>query len=406
MCIFVKTFLLFLIDFQARRDMEKGPNAIDGFLSPDDTKIMKGIAIICMLMHHLWFFPTRIAGGPLESLFTIFNMPATTYLGLFGKICVPMFFFFGGYGVYKSCYGQKYDVLGRLKKLYFSYWKVFLIFIPIGFLFFSSQTPYCTDAFIYTRFDVFSTRELISNFLAFSSTYNREWWFLISYAFALVSFPLVRAIIDRHSARMNIFIVIVVSLLFAHVFPGLKKVEVLGILGNSHMYVNFFCQIAPYAACFWMGAVVARNGLLDRLNESAKKNKILNPITDIAAWVVVVFLRQSQLGDIFDVFYIPVLTVASMDMLNRLKILKKGVLFLGRKSTSMWLIHPFFCYYFGFPAKIVAAPRLAILSLLILIVMTYIVSVLLDLFWKGIGFVYQRILLLRNLFNRPGVSGE
>ena len=115
MCIFVKTFLLFLIDFQARRDMEKGPNAIDGFLSPDDTKIMKGIAIICMLMHHLWFFPTRIAGGPLESLFTIFNMPATTYLGLFGKICVPMFFFFGGYGVYKSCYGQKYDVLGRLK---------------------------------------------------------------------------------------------------------------------------------------------------------------------------------------------------------------------------------------------------------------------------------------------------
>lgn len=389
-----------------RVNMEKGPNAIDGFLSPDDTRVMKGIAIICMLMHHLWYFPTRLVGGSLKSLFTVFDVPSTTYFGLFGKICVPMFFFFGGYGIYKRYYGQKYDLLGRLKKLYFIYWKVFLVFIPIGFLFFSSQVPYCIDAFVYTRFDVFSTRELISNFLGFSSTYNREWWFLISYAFALISFPLIRAIIDRHSARTNIFIVIVVSLLLVNVFPSLKKVEVLGMLGNSHMYVSFFCQVAPYAACFWMGAVVARNGLLSRLSESAKNNGILNPITDIAAWVVVIFLRQSQLGEAFDIFYIPVLTVATMNLLNRVKILKRGFGQLGRQSTSMWLIHPFLCYYFGIPAKIVTAPRYAILSLLVLIAMTFIVSVLLDYLWKGIGFVCQKVLLLRNIFNRPGVSGE
>ena len=386
--------------------MERGQNLIDDFLSPEDTKVMKSFAIICMLMHHLWFFPSRLAGGPLESIFTIFNMPATSYLGYFGKICVPMFFFFGGYGVYKRYYGQKYDLLGRLKRLYFVYWKVFLVFIPIGFLLFSSQTPYCTDAFIYTRFNTFSTKELISNFLGFSSTYNREWWFLISYAFALISFPLIRAIIDRYSARINIFIVIIVSLLFANIFPGLKRVEVLGILGNSHMYINFFCQIAPYAACFWMGAVVARNGLLSRLSESAKKNGILNPITDIAAWVVVIFLRQSQLGEIFDIFYIPVLTVATIDLLSRVKVIKKGFGLLGCQSTFMWLIHSFFCYYFGALAKIVTAPRYAILSLLVLIVMTYIASVLLDYLWKGIGFVYQKVLLLRNLFHRPGVSGE
>ena len=386
--------------------MQKNPNAIDNFLTPDDTKIMKGIAIICMLLHHLWFFPNRIPGGAFPSLFNIFNSPAVTYFGIFGKICVPMFFFFGGYGVYKSSFGKPYDVVGRLKRLYFAYWKVFLVFIPIGFLFFSSQFPYCADPFIYSRFDKFALRELLSNFLGFTSTYNREWWFLISYVFALLTFPFIRAIIDRHSARRNVFIVIVVSLLFAHIFPGLKTVPALGVLGNSHLYVRMFCQIAPYAACFWMGAVVARNGLLDRLNDSAKQHGLLNPFADILAWCFVIVMRQNEVGDIFDIFFIPVLTVASMDLLNRIKFLKKGIWHLGLKSTSMWLIHPFFCYYFGPMAKLVAYPRYAVPSLLILIATTYLASVLLDYVWMGLGLVYKKMSSVRISFKQSGVPGE
>ena len=386
--------------------MQKSPNEIDNFLTPDDTKIMKGIAIICMLLHHLWFFPNRIPGGGVEGIFTLFNAPATSYLGIFGKICVPMFFFFGGYGVYKSSYGKPYDIVGRLKRLYFAYWKVFLVFIPIGFLFFSSQEQYCNDPFISTRFNNFVPRELLSNFFGFTSTYNREWWFLISYVFALISFPLIRAVIDRYSARINLFIIVIVSLLFAHIFPGLKTVTALGVLGHSHMYLRFFCQIAPYAACFWVGAIVARNGLFDRLHGSMKQHGLLNPLVDIAVWCMVIVMRQNEVGDIFDVFFIPVLTVASMDLLNHVKLLKKGIWYLGRQSTSMWLIHPFFCYYFDVPAKIVAAPHYAIPSLLVLIAMTYIASVLLAYFWKGVGFVYRKGNSVKISFKHFGASRE
>ena len=196
--------------------MEKGIIHTDNFLSVDDTRIMKAIAICCMLMHHLWSFPARVAVKPLENFFTIFGMPSTLYLGFFGKICVPMFFFFGGYGVYKRTLGKKYDVVLRLKKLYFAYWKVFVIFIPIGFLFFSNQTTYCSEPFLCNRFAKLATKELISNFLGFTSTYCREWWFLISYAFALVCFPFVRAIIDRFSAWANIAIAIVVTILLRY----------------------------------------------------------------------------------------------------------------------------------------------------------------------------------------------
>ena len=180
----------------------------------------------------------------------------------------------------------------------------------------------------------------------------------------------------------------------------------LGVLGNSHMYLRFFCQIAPYAACFWMGAIVARNGLFDRLHNSAKQHGLLNPLADIAIWCMIIVMRQNEIGDIFDVFFIPVLTVVAMDFLSHVRLLKKGFWYLGRQSTFMWLIHPFFCYYFGVPAMIVAYPRYAIPSLLVLIVMTYFASVLLEYFWKGFGFVYRKANSVNIHFKHFGASGE
>jgi len=39
--------------------------------SREDTKVMKGIAVFLMLMHHLWTFPNRIYGGELLFRFWI-----------------------------------------------------------------------------------------------------------------------------------------------------------------------------------------------------------------------------------------------------------------------------------------------------------------------------------------------
>jgi len=88
--------------------------------------------------------------------------------------------------------------------------------------------------------------------------------------------------------------------------------------------------------------------------------------------------------------------------------------FLTRDDTKIMkgivilfmLIHSFFCYYFNVPAKIVAYPKYAIPSLMLLVVMTYIASVLLGYFWKGIGFVYRKGHSVRVNFKRFGASGE
>ena len=328
----------------------------DRFLSVNDTIAMKAIAILFMLMHHLWTFPDRIAGGPLENILHFSNFPLTVHIGVFGKICVSIFFFLGGYGLYKKYFGKRYNLAERLKKLYFAYWKIFVIFVPIGFIFFSNQNAYCPDAGVYAAFSQFSIKEFLLNVTGIESTYNKEWWFLINYAIALVLFPLIRKIVDRFSVGVNISIVVLVTILLTDIFP--------------------------YAACFWMGAIVAKHSLFDKLSKFIPQNKGWSTIIDISVWLFVIVLRQKITGDQLDILFVPLITIASIDFVSRLNFLKKCLTPLGKQSTNMWLIHTFFCYYFGVTAKIVAAPRYAIPALIILFAMSYAASVLVDKFWK------------------------
>ena len=364
---------------------------MDKFLSRDDTKVMKAIAIILMLAHHLWILPERIAGGSLRYVFQIFGQSSIVYLGWFGKICVSLFFFLGGYGIYISSYGKKYDVISKLKGLYFSYWKVFVIFIPMGFLFFRNQPAYCENHGIYARFENFSVAEFLANITGIDISYTSEWWFLTSYVFAILSFPVIRGMVEKHSARRNILSVIIASIVVTNVLPAIGNIEAIGSLNNNYLYAKLFCQSSPYIASFWMGAVVAENGLLDRLNESLEKNHLLNPCMDIIIWAICIYFRQTGIGDSFDIIYIPFLIVTSKDLLERVPHIRKIFLHIGKESTNMWLIHPFFCYYFYPFVKIVVAPRWALPSLFILIVMSYLASVMVDYIWKGILYIPKRI---------------
>lgn len=359
-------------------DNNSGDRA-DKFLTRDGTKIMKAIAIILVFMNHLWLFPDRLAGGQLKSLFTIFGMSSIEYFSHFARISLSIFFFIGGYGTYIGCRGKQYDVVDRIKKLYFKFWKVFVVFIPIGFLFFSRQRNYCESAQVCSKFANFYLQEFIGNFLGIISTYNEEWWFLFAFVVAIASFPILRAIVERFSLIVNIYILLIGSLLMLYVFPAIGAIEELGNLNRSFLFTRFFCQIpTPY----WMGIIVAKFGLLDRIKAALVKGKMLNPFMDVCIILMIFYLRQIEfLGD-FDVFYVPVFIVVCVDLIDRIAIVKKLFVAIGSQTTNMWLIHSFFCYYFYYAARIVTFTGWAVPSLITLIIMAYIASICLDYFWS------------------------
>lgn len=365
---------------------------MDCSFSREDTKAIKGVAVTLMLMHHLWGFPKRILGGELTYFITVFGQSSISYLGAFGKLCVSLFFFLGGYGMYKLAQQKRLDITLHIKKLYISYWKVFLIFIPIAFLFFSNQPIYCESEEICTRFSEFSFQSLFSNFLGFSDSYNSEWWFFRSYIVAILTFPMVRKVINKFSFSLNIFIIIVLTIGVSTVFPALGNLEILGQLKNNYLYTTIFCQSAPFIASFWSGALMSKDNSLEALAQSLSAHHMFSPLHNIFFLGVIVFARTTAIGSQLDFLYAPLFIICCTNLLHLFHPLRTVFLMLGKQSTNMWLIHSFYCYYFYQIAKIVVAPRYAILSLIILIVMSYISSVLLSAFWDLVQKIYVSLM--------------
>lgn len=359
----------------------------DRFLSREDTKVLKGIAVLLMLTHHLWGFPQRIAGGELRGLVTLFDISGPYFVAIFAKICVSTFFFLGGYGTWMSSRNGSYDAAGRIKGLYLSFWKVFFLFVPLALLFFRNQSVYCADAAVCNRYADVSWTILFRNLFAVDVTFNSEWWFLLSYAVALMLFPAIRGVIEKHTAKWNLFFVALVSI----VSSALYRAENLQWLKEDWLFSAIFCQPAPYISCFWMGMVCAKDGLLDRLQEGLKKNGLLNPVADVGLLFAVVFLRTRAIGDGPDLFFVPVVCVVTVDFLARMQPVRRFFLQMGRRSTNMWLIHTFFCYYFGAVSKLVTVTGWALPSLVTLVILTFAASVGVDWFWMQAGKLYRRI---------------
>lgn len=87
---------------------------------------IKGVAILCMVLFHLFGFPERI-----PTSVQWMGMPIIKAL----QICVPIYLFMAGYGL--QCIVAKGTVtwmsIGkRLKKLYLSFWWVAIPFISVG----------------------------------------------------------------------------------------------------------------------------------------------------------------------------------------------------------------------------------------------------------------------------------
>ncbi len=124
---------------------------------------------------------------------------------------------------------------------------------------------------------------------------------------------------------------------------------------------------------------------------------LLNPLIDIMMIIVIIFLRNTAIGIVLDIIYVPFLIIYFLDILKNLKIVKKVFLCLGRQSTNMWLIHSFFCYYFYAVVKIVIFPKNAVLSLLVLIILSYIASIIIDGFYNICSKVWNRIKLANGI---------
>ncbi|MBU3142610.1 acyltransferase family protein [Clostridium sp. CF012] len=323
------------------------------------TQIAKGLAITLMMIHHLFRFPDRIQNVSYISILHFGNTSIEYLLGDFGNICIAMYLFLSGYGLCKASLKKERvtlkDSLGKILKFLINYWVVFIIFVPVGLIWFSNSARY-----------QFNIRFFMANFFTLSSSYNSEWWFVRLYIELLLLFPLIvrilkGSIIASFATSLGFYIVAIIMELIPVIIPKLAFLKKSFIYGDIR-------NILFWQMVFSAGYIISKFKLFLHINKWISRKKLDKKTFYIAIILGVVAIRIGstyvfeQVGKgnptYVDFILAPIFILMATNFIYK-SMSKKIFGILGVHSTNMWLTHTFFCYYYF--QSIVFMPRLSLL---------------------------------------------
>jgi len=340
------------------------------------TAIAKGLAITLMVYHHLFAFPNRIAAVDYKPIMIVDNLPLDQLIGEFGKLCVAIFLFLSGLGLYKSFESKhKFTFRQGFKRainFFTLYWLVFFIFIPIGLKYFDDTVRYAWNSKLF-----------IYNLFALIHTYNGEWWFISVYIELVLLFPVIVKLVEKWPTLTSYlsFIFLFLSAFFLHVDEFFSNLELVQIAIN-HLGTLFQWQIM-----FITGTYFSKYSLFEKIDAFFSKVHLNNKIVFMLLLVLYFYFRQYSFKFIIetrgpeiegiynysDFILAPMVIFSFVKLVQNITILERLFLLLGKHSTIIWLTHTFFIYYFF--QEMSFAPYYSTLIVIWVFILTIMVSI-------------------------------
>lgn len=294
-------------------------------LSKSETLQLKGSAILIMVLLHLFNRSDYV-----DKCIVVINFmgePLVSQLAKFVEICVPLYLFLSGYGLFlqfkKTCsvFPKK-----RILKLYFIFWTCFIIFIPMGY-------------FLLPEHYLGNWRIFIENFTAWKTSYNWEWWFIFPYILLL----LVSNTLFKYVLRWNLFTSFLVSCavyIVAYLAISLYK----PLLVEYFALFNIFEFLRMVCSFMW-GALFAKYDLFAEIKTYIKLNILWTNILMAFILILAFIIRTIIPIHAASVFFM-VIFACCFYMIKKSTIVENFFILMGKHSTNIWLVHTFFCYYY------------------------------------------------------------
>lgn len=320
-------------------------------LTKEHSNILKGIAILMMFMHHLFY--SRETYGGLEINFFPFTENIVLHLSWLCRACVAIFVFISGYGYAKSVTEStklniKYFISKYIKRIW-GYWFVFILALltsPIGSRTIEGVYGGGVKAVIKIIIDFLGV-----SFALGTPTYNATWWFMSIAVLSVVVAPILCKI-----TRTYIYF-------FA---------AILLVVSSQMQYIpNNLKSILCYLFILLVGIVFGKYDLFEKVN-SLRAFRSLDIMLTIIILLMVQILRISRGIFLFDCITAICLAYLVLKVYNNRK--SVVLLVLGKYSMNCFLIHTFiFDYYchefiYGFRHFLLIFIMLTLISLGIAVV--------------------------------------
>lgn len=171
---------------------------------------------------------------------------------------------------------------------------------------------------------------------------------------------------------LHLVVIVIFYALTHFLFPAIAETENYAWLTKSFIYFNFF-MIQVTASCFLLGIVFAKFQIIDKwssLWDKLFKNKLVSTVFSFVFIFATLFLRFKVFGEEGDLLLISFMILFCLKFATGNRIIEKTLIFFGKYSASMWLIHTFYCYYFYHTAMLVYLTRNVVISYLTLLLLT------------------------------------
>ena len=369
----------------------------------EHTMQMKGIAIIILLFHHCFLNAQRWATVPYEKLattkgwgyypisFAPFSSHTIQYLASFSKICVAMFVFMTGYGMWVSYESQKKKTTmsNYIKKRMVTLMTGFLIIfvvteilaIPTGR--FIEVYGHDFRSVVYMIIDALGLAKLLGTPL-----FCLTWWYMSLAIVLIMIFPFVHSIMEKYQ-----WVVVVASIIVPRACG----------FGQS-------TDLFRYLLAYTLGMYFAQHDLLARIKEKFMEQnvagKLLSLIVSLIGLAVIIKCRQNAwIGwkylDFWDGFAAMYMIVISYIYILNGKWIVKGLGFLGKHSMNIFLIHSF--YRDVFFHEFTYSFYYAWLDYIVLMAISLVSSIVLEWFKKLIR--YEKFIdWVKRLVTKEGVT--
>lgn len=347
-----------------------------------DSMLVKGVAIILLMFHHcismnqvethtMNFFPFESYHWPV--------MVSDSF-----KLCVGMFIFITGYGLYKSY--SKIDIKNktvfnwtgtRLFKTLSGFWFVYILVFIVTYA--VDQRPlavYVTEptkmegSWLYAVIDFFGLANI-----AGTPTLIGTWWYMSAVVILIIFFPLLFGMGEKFSYFVTAFAMILLPRILGIGFPGTKNVF-------------------SFVLAFILGMAFAKYDVFAKQDKFTlfKNHKLLSDIVlffvYLFAFFMVVYVTD-KLGRkyLWELNYCidPVIVILFANKyLKRIPVLNRALIYIGNHSLNIFLIHTFIRY--EYLNDFTYSFKYALLIPFILLAISFALSVVVELLKKLIRY--------------------
>ena len=332
------------------------------------SRALKGIAILLMILHHN-FRSVELFKSYSVSFFP-FQEQQVINLALSCKICVSIFAFISGYGLFLSYRDSKTNASAWVAKRYIltfsGYWFVWIICSIVSQIIDERATRILCGgniptSIIYTLIDFIGLHNLFN-----TPSVNGTWWYMSAAAVFILLTPIL------YRFRNNLWLTLFIPCVFIRI---IHSNDTSSFTGSNSVYA--------FLSPFIFGAIFANYHYFDKWC-SIGSHRISTKICKCLAEIFILFLlyimylglSQSVFWEFHYGIYLTVFVLFCVEFLIPISFIKSGLEFLGKHSMNVFLVHTFIRGYYL--ADFTYSYKHFVIICLILLIVSITISVVIE----------------------------